>query len=335
MVQTPGHRLGPQFAKRTSCAPWKHCAPPHLNCGPISKRVSRRCTACRGLLLSLIEERRSRTDGTSVAQTALKGALTAATDDHVRSPEALSALVGERIRQIDAARVLRVDQLRPGLIILVDTAAICLNRPTGKTETTWAGWIAAPDTEYATKADVLLEPDDEPFDPFAAMVQTWNPVQISLPEEPFQCWRRHPRRALTYCAPWLPKRDVQRKMTQPIPASFSCAARTAANPDDWNPARRAGRSTSCLPEPVPRIRRLTAVSTNSASGRGLVLAADWRLDRAAPAASLWDGSDRDSRGGGGRVVARDGFRQRQRRSDCTGACPNRAASRSSEHAATR
>ena len=134
--------------------------------------------------LSLIEERLSRTDGTSVAQTALKGALTAATDDHVRSPEALSALVGERIRQIDAARVLRVDQLRPGLIILVDTAAICLNRPTGKTETTWAGWIAAPDTEYATKADVLLEPDDEPFDPFAAMVQTWNPVQISLPKNP-------------------------------------------------------------------------------------------------------------------------------------------------------
>lgn len=134
--------------------------------------------------LSLIEERLSRTDGTSVAQTAMKGALTAATDDHVRSPEALSALVGERIRQIDAARVLRVDQLRPGLIILVDTAAICLNRPTGKTETTWAGWIAAPDTEYATKADVLLEPDDEPFDPFAAMVQTWNPVQISLPKNP-------------------------------------------------------------------------------------------------------------------------------------------------------
>jgi hypothetical protein len=134
--------------------------------------------------LSLIEERLSRTDGTSVAQAASKGALTTATDDHVRSPETLSALVGERIRQIDAARLLRVDQLRPGLIVLVDTAAICLNRPTGTTEASWAGWIAAPDTEYATAADVLLEPDDEPFDPFAAMVQTWNPVKISLPKNP-------------------------------------------------------------------------------------------------------------------------------------------------------
>ncbi|MDK9716205.1 MAG: hypothetical protein OEL86_19185 [Sulfuritalea sp.] len=134
--------------------------------------------------LSLIKERLSRTAVVPDAQGAADGVHSNVADERAPAPETLSALVGERIRQIDAARVLRVDQLRPGLIVLVDTAAICLNRPTGKAETSWAGWIAAPDIEYATAADVLLEPDDEPFDPFAAMVQTWNPVQISRPKNP-------------------------------------------------------------------------------------------------------------------------------------------------------
>ncbi|MDK9704913.1 MAG: hypothetical protein OEL20_17445 [Sulfuritalea sp.] len=134
--------------------------------------------------LSLIEERLSPKAGVPDAQGAADSVHLNVTDEPAPAPEVLSALVGERIRQIDAARLLRVDQLRPGLIVLVDTAAICLNRPTNKTETSWAGWVAAPDTEYATEADVLLEPDDEPFDPFAVMVQTWNPVQISLPKNP-------------------------------------------------------------------------------------------------------------------------------------------------------
>ncbi|MDK9703057.1 MAG: hypothetical protein OEL20_07945 [Sulfuritalea sp.] len=134
--------------------------------------------------LALIEERLSRKAEVPDAQGAEDSVYSSTGDEHAPAPETFSALVGERIRQIDAARVLRVDQPRPGLIVLVDTAAICLNRPTSNTETSWAGWIAAPDTEYATAADVLLEPDDEPFDPFAAMVQTWNPVQISLPTNP-------------------------------------------------------------------------------------------------------------------------------------------------------
>jgi hypothetical protein len=134
--------------------------------------------------LALIEERLSRKAEVPDAQGAEDSAYLNVADERDPAPEILSALVGERIRQIDAARVLQVDQLRPGLIVLVDTTAICLNRPTNKTETNWAGWVAAPDTEYATEADVLLEPDDEPFDPFAAMVQTWNPVQISLPKNP-------------------------------------------------------------------------------------------------------------------------------------------------------
>ena len=153
-----------------------------MSCGPILKRAA----TMRELWppLALIEERLSRKGATSLAQINADGEPSHVADDRAPTPEALSALVGERIRQIDAARMLRVDQLRPGLIVLVAATAICLNRPADKAGTSWLGWIAAPDTEYATAADVLLEPDDEPFDPYAAMVQTWNPAQISLPKNP-------------------------------------------------------------------------------------------------------------------------------------------------------
>jgi hypothetical protein len=44
----------------------------------------------------------------------------------------------------------------------------------------WSGWITAPEVDYACNKDVLLEPKDEPFDPLAAMVQTWNPVEVDI-----------------------------------------------------------------------------------------------------------------------------------------------------------
>ena len=44
----------------------------------------------------------------------------------------------------------------------------------------WQGWLAASETDYATHQDVLLEPQDEPFDPIAGMVQTWNPVMVDV-----------------------------------------------------------------------------------------------------------------------------------------------------------
>ena len=46
--------------------------------------------------------------------------------------------------------------------------------------TRWQGWLAAAETDYATHLDVLLEPKDEPFDPVAGMVQTWNPVVVDV-----------------------------------------------------------------------------------------------------------------------------------------------------------
>lgn len=44
----------------------------------------------------------------------------------------------------------------------------------------WQGYAVAPETDYATDRDVLLEPQDEPFDPLAGMVQTWNPVTVDI-----------------------------------------------------------------------------------------------------------------------------------------------------------
>ena len=44
----------------------------------------------------------------------------------------------------------------------------------------WLGWLVAAETDYATDRDVLLEPVDEPFDPLAGMVQTWNPLAVDI-----------------------------------------------------------------------------------------------------------------------------------------------------------
>ena len=55
--------------------------------------------------------------------------------------------------------------------------AVLLWRETA-TPGVWSGWLLANETDYATDADILLEREDEPYDPLVAMVQLWNPVQI-------------------------------------------------------------------------------------------------------------------------------------------------------------
>lgn len=59
--------------------------------------------------------------------------------------------------------------------------AVLIAAPTGRARI-WCGWLVSPETDYASDADMLLEPEDEPFDPLAGMVQLWNPVRIALPE---------------------------------------------------------------------------------------------------------------------------------------------------------
>lgn len=42
----------------------------------------------------------------------------------------------------------------------------------------WRGWLAVAEADWAGAYDVLLEPDDEPFDPVAGVIQAWNPVRV-------------------------------------------------------------------------------------------------------------------------------------------------------------
>ena len=45
----------------------------------------------------------------------------------------------------------------------------------------WHGWLVSAETDYAGWWDFVLQEQDLPFDPEAAMVQLWNPVRLYLP----------------------------------------------------------------------------------------------------------------------------------------------------------
>ncbi|MES2533439.1 MAG: hypothetical protein V4636_20510, partial [Pseudomonadota bacterium] len=51
----------------------------------------------------------------------------------------------------------------------------------------WQGWVAAGEPDWAGAFDVLLEPDDEPFEPMFGLVQTWNLLAIA--PSPMLCAR--------------------------------------------------------------------------------------------------------------------------------------------------
>ena len=107
-------------------------------------------------------------------------------------PAHLAAMIDARARlsalQLDA-------RPRPGLMLRVDQAtapsgptgwdmaqplAVLLSEPTEHPDV-WYGWLLASDTDYACTWDLLLEDDDGPVDPMAAMVQAWNPVHLYVP----------------------------------------------------------------------------------------------------------------------------------------------------------
>ncbi|MET3442214.1 hypothetical protein ABIC94_002998 [Variovorax paradoxus] len=51
----------------------------------------------------------------------------------------------------------------------------------------WQGWMAAGEADWAGAYDVLLEPDDEPFEPAFGLVQAWN--VLTLEPSPQLCAR--------------------------------------------------------------------------------------------------------------------------------------------------
>lgn len=50
--------------------------------------------------------------------------------------------------------------------------------PDGPSGEIWHGWLAASEADWAGAFDVLLEPEDEPFEPMFGLIQTWNAVRL-------------------------------------------------------------------------------------------------------------------------------------------------------------
>jgi hypothetical protein len=69
----------------------------------------------------------------------------------------------------------------PGKFVLINVFAsarpVLLTRSLGAD--LWSGFLVAPECDWASAFDVLLEPTDEPFDPLCGMVQCWNPITIN------------------------------------------------------------------------------------------------------------------------------------------------------------
>lgn len=108
-------------------------------------------------------------------------------------PTKLRALIRRRVAARNAAfnpipqagQIVRIDEVRgpdgplaasdlpqPLAVLLAEPAAI---------DRVWSGWLVATETDYAGPDDLLLGPEDEPCDPLARLVQTWNPVRVYLP----------------------------------------------------------------------------------------------------------------------------------------------------------
>lgn len=123
----------------------------------------------------------------------------------VRVPAHLVAKIRQRVACQAQGWPLRPE---PGLIVRVDEVpadppgfgqralsqplVVLLSAPKGKD--LWDGWLMGWETDYASHRDLLLEEEDEPYDPLAAMVQTWNPVTLYWPSASAVLGRLRPER---------------------------------------------------------------------------------------------------------------------------------------------
>lgn len=64
--------------------------------------------------------------------------------------------------------------------VLQAPLSVLLDAP-AETQNVWHGWLMSSEADYAGWWDFVLQAEDEPFDPEAAMVQVWNPVRLYLP----------------------------------------------------------------------------------------------------------------------------------------------------------
>lgn len=107
-------------------------------------------------------------------------------------PASLAAKIRQRLASQDRAPPL---QPAPGLIVRIDRPmgpqgsldwempqplTVLLAGPTEQRDL-WQGWLMAWETDYASDCDLILDDQDAPHDPLAAMVQVWNPLQLYWP----------------------------------------------------------------------------------------------------------------------------------------------------------
>jgi hypothetical protein len=115
-----------------------------------------------------------------------------------RPPPAMPAHLLDLIRRRVAAhslaaspipvpgQIVRVEAIvtpRPGQLdaVLMAPLHVLLDAP-AEAEVIWHGWLVTGETDYAGWWDFVLQEQDAPFDPEAAMVQLWNPVRLYLPQ---------------------------------------------------------------------------------------------------------------------------------------------------------
>lgn len=107
-------------------------------------------------------------------------------EDLSTADDEMPAFLRDKIRQRVSSRTAQfASQPQAGQIWRFDgteesAAPLCVLLNNLQGEHNWQGWLVASETDYATDRDVLLEPQDEPFDPLAGMVQTWNPLTVDI-----------------------------------------------------------------------------------------------------------------------------------------------------------
>ena len=161
----------------------------------------------------------------------------------VNRPEAIPDHIRNLIRRRVAAKSIATEPLpQPGQIVLIEKIVtprpnqidglmqmplyVLLDAP-AQAPVVWHGWLVSAETDYASWWDFVLQEQDAPFDPEAAMVQLWNPVQIYLPMATRVVGKLSPARL---------------QAVRALAADFA-TSEPPADVDPW-PGRVASRSTS-------------------------------------------------------------------------------------------
>lgn len=134
---------------------------------------------------------------------------TAIPEPHAAPPPGpMPAHLADKIRQRLAVANQTPQHPEPGLIVRLDRAmgpqgpldwdmpqplAVLLAEPTEEPDL-WYGWLMAWETDYASPWDLILDDQDTPIDPLAAMVQVWNPVHLYWPAASAVLGRLQPER---------------------------------------------------------------------------------------------------------------------------------------------